>query len=233
MEFSAVPLAFLAGIIGIVSPCVWPLIPIMMSSAGKGLKPKLLLALGLALAFSLAGGVLSWALISSGLNPIAYRSISAYLLIIVGVILFSKALSDYLSTALSRLTALFNTSDSKLEQYMGPFGLGLLLGFVWLPCVGPTLGAAIALASQGQDLFKASIVMGSFGLGTAAALLLAASGLSAIFQKTSPAAFSSVLSNGKRVLGALLIGLGVLVVTGLDLKLEALVLPYLPEWSQF
>jgi cytochrome c biogenesis protein CcdA len=116
---------------------------------------------------------------------------------------------------------------------MGPFGLGLLLGFVWLPCVGPTLGAAIALASQGQDLFKASIVMGSFGLGTAAALLLAASGLSAIFQKTSPAAFSSVLSNGKRVLGALFIGLGVLVVTGLDLKLEALVLPYLPEWSQF
>jgi cytochrome c biogenesis protein CcdA len=99
--------------------------------------------------------------------------------------------------------------------------------------VGPTLGAAIALASQGQDLFKASIVMGSFGFGTATALLVAASGLSSLFQKASPSAFSSLLANGKRVLGVLLMGLGLLVVTGLDLKMEALVLPYLPEWSQF
>ena len=233
MEFSAVPLAFIAGIVGIVSPCVWPLIPIIMSSAGQGLKPKLMLALGLALAFSLAGGVLTWALINAGLSPIAYRSFSAYLLIVIGLILTFKVLSDRVSGYLSRLTSYVDTNNSWLERNMGAFGLGFLLGFVWLPCVGPTLGAAIALASQGQDLFKASLVMGSFGLGTAVALLLAASGLSAIFQKTAPGTFTSILSNGKRFLGILLIALGLLVITGLDLRLEALVLPYLPEWSQF
>ena len=232
MELSALPIAFFAGIVGIVSPCVWPLVPIVMSSAGSGWSSKLLLALGLATAFSLAGGILTWLLINSGLSPIPYRSFSAYLLVFIGLILISNKLSTLVSNVLSRLTSNVDTFNTKLERWLGPFGLGMLLGFVWLPCVGPTLGAAIALASQGQSLFMASIVLASFGLGTALALIVAASGLSALLKQTKPKALNSMLSNGKRFLGILLVGLGVLVLTGLDLKLEAMVVPYLPSWSQ-
>jgi cytochrome c biogenesis protein CcdA len=46
----------------------------------------------------------------------------------------------------------------------GQFGVGALLGFVWLPCVGPTLGAAITLASLGQSLSMAFAIMFTFGV---------------------------------------------------------------------
>ena len=196
--------------------------------------PKLGVASGLALAFSLAGGVLSWLLIEAGLNSLIFRDFSAALLIIVGTVLISKTLSEKTSSLLSGFTARANTASVNfLEQWLGPFGVGLMLGFVWLPCVGPTLGAAIALASRGQDLFLASMVMLSFGLGTATSLLIAATGLHSLFKKSAPRWFTLMMSRGKTLLGVLLCVLGMLVLTGLDLKFEALILPYLPDWSQF
>ncbi len=231
MTMTSALLAFFAGVVGIVSPCVWPLIPVLMSANGQGIIPKLLLALGLALAFALAGGVLTWLLLSLNIDPVAYRSISAVMLLIVGLTLLMKTLADNLSTILSRLISFADTTDTKLERWFGPFGLGLLLGFVWLPCVGPTLGAAIALASQGQEMLSASFVMLSFGLGTATALLVAATSINTLIKQSLPNLFAAMLGNGKQLLGGTMMILGLLVLTGLDLKLEALVLPYLPEWS--
>lgn len=232
MELTSIPLAFVAGALGIVSPCVWPLVPIMLASVGKsGWRGKCAIAAGLALAFALAGGILSWLLISLGLDPLLYRHISSVMLLIVGGILVVPRLSDGLANVLSRFVGRMNTQNQTLEKAFGPFGIGLMLGFVWLPCVGPTLGAAIALASRGQDVFLSSMVMMSFGLGTATTLLLAATGLNKALMSRPPTWFAYVRNHGKRVLGILLLMLGVMVLTGFDLYLERLSLRFIPDWS--
>jgi len=231
LELASVPLAFVAGVLSILSPCVWPLVPIVMTSAaGKGRLGPWCLALGLSTAFALAGGVLTYFLLNAGLDPVAFRWFAAALLVIVGLTLIIKPFSDWLSLRLSVLSSRLNIADHEANSSMGQFGVGMLLGLVWLPCVGPTLGAAIALASVGQDMGIAFIIMFTFGLGTASALIVAAIVSGKVLSKWRPNVFSNV-AKAKIVLGWLLLLLGLMVFLGIDKILETYALQYLPDWA--
>jgi cytochrome c biogenesis protein CcdA len=157
LELAAVPLALMAGVFGVLSPCVWPLVPVVTSSAAvSGRSGPFFLAAGLSVSFALAGTVLSWLLVSTGLDPELFRYMAAGLLVAVAGVLLVPALGDRITLWLSSLAAGRGPSPGRREpgavSAPGQFGVGALLGFVWLPCVGPTLGAAIALASMGQSL---------------------------------------------------------------------------------
>jgi len=231
LEFTSIPLAFIAGVVGIMSPCVWPLVPVVMSSAATGGKSgPLFLALGLSTSFAVAGTFLTLLLLNLGLNPDAYRYVAAALLLLVGAVLLSKKLSDRVSIWFSKMTSRFQVNPDGAESAGGQFGVGLLLGFVWLPCVGPTLGAAIALASLGQEMVMAFTVMFAFGIGTAGALLFAGYAASKILKRIKPNVMQNS-SRGKQLLGGLLVGLSLLVFTGVDKILEAYALQILPTWA--
>lgn len=231
LELASVPLAFLAGVLGIMSPCVWPLVPVIMSSAASsGRSGPLFLALGLSVSFAIAGTFLTLVLLNLGLNPDGFRYVAAALLLLVGLTLLVRRLNDWLTLQLSRLTSRFNGSGPQASSAAGQFGVGALLGLVWLPCVGPTLGAAIALASLGQDLGAAFVVMFTFGLGTAAALLTAAYMSGKLLSRMRPGILSGA-SRGKRWLGILLLLLAIMVLTGFDKVLETWALAILPDWA--
>ena len=94
-----------------------------------------------------------------------------------------------------------------------------------MPCVGPTLGAAIALASLGEQLDHAFVIMWVYGLGAGLALSVIAS--------LSTSMFSSLKSNAKLlriIMGLSLFAVGLMVLTGFDKYLETLALHYLPSW---
>lgn len=227
LELAALPLAFLAGILSVLSPCVWPLVPIVMgSAAGKSRYGPYALAAGLSLSFAIAGTLLSFVLVSAGLDPELFRYMAAGLLLLVGLILVIKPLGDWLSLRLSLLTSRFNSAGE--NAWGGQFGVGFLLGMVWLPCVGPTLGAAIALASFGQQMGMAFIIMLAFGIGTALALLAAGLLSGKLLSRVSGKLTSSA-SRGKLILGVMLIVLGLLTLTGLDKVLEAWAIVWLPD----
>ncbi|PKM28945.1 MAG: cytochrome C biogenesis protein [Gammaproteobacteria bacterium HGW-Gammaproteobacteria-11] len=231
MELASIPLAFLAGVIGILSPCVWPLVPVIMSSAANsGRFGPLYLALGLASSFAVAGTFLTLLLLNIGLDPVAFRYLAAAMLILVAIMLLSSRVGDRVSFWLSRLTSHFNLPVGGQGSAAGQFGIGALLGLVWLPCIGPTLGAAIALASMGQDLGLAFMVMLAFGLGTAASLLAAAWVSASVLKKIRPGLLTKG-QTGKRVLGWLLLILGLVVMTGLDKVLETWAVSMLPQWA--
>lgn len=235
LEFAAIPLAFAAGAIGILSPCVWPLVPVVMTSAGSaGRAGPPFLALGLASAFALAGTVLTLVLLSLGLDPVAFRTVAAVLLVLVALMLLVPSFGAWASAQLSRLTGGFNSgaggSGAGGSGAGARFAVGALLGLVWLPCVGPTLGAAIALASLGQQMAMAFAVMFTFGLGTAAALLAAAWLSGRILNRWRPA-LTATGGRGKQLLGALLLVLGIMVLTGTDKLLETFALGVLPDWA--
>lgn len=232
MDVAAIPLALVAGVAGILSPCVWPLVPVVTSSAATtGRSGPLYLALGLSLSFAAAGTLLTFLLVSTGIDPELFRYIAAVILVGVAVVLLLRPLSDWVTLRLSSLSSRFGFAErtGNASSAPGQFGIGALLGVVWLPCVGPTLGAAIALASMGQDLPMAFVVMLAYGLGTAGVLLLAG-GLSgrALTRWRSTLLASGGL--GKKFLGWMLLLLGLLVLTGFDKVLEALAIDVVPDW---
>jgi cytochrome c biogenesis protein CcdA len=230
IEFGTLPLAIAAGVLSVLSPCVWPLVPIVMgSAAGAGRGGPFALALGLSVAFALAGTLLSFALVSLGLDPELFRYIAAVLLIVVALLLLVPGLGLRVTNALSRITAGHAPSDAgEVRGWRGQFAVGLLLGLVWLPCVGPTLGAAIALASLGQALIEAFLVMFAFGIGTAATLLAAGLASASALKRLRPGLLAGAAA-GKRWLGWALLALGVAVLSGFDKMLEAWAVGWLPD----
>lgn len=225
-------LGLIAGMLSTLSPCVLPLLPIL---AGTALSTHrygpLALASGLALSFSIVGILLATVGIVIGLDAGLLRNLAAVLLILFGWVM----LSEHMQQLFTELTAGLSSAGQPLlerisaDTLTGQLLLGLVLGVVWSPCVGPTLGATITLASQGESLFHAAIIMVLFGIGAAIPLML----LGSISQQTMlryKTKLSMTGKNGKMILGALLIGVGILIFTGLDKSVEAWALDHSPEW---
>lgn len=231
LELVSIPLALLAGALGILSPCVWPLVPVVISSTATGGKRgALMLALGLGASFAVAGTALTFLLLNLGLDPVLFRYVAAVLLLVVGTTLIAKPLADWLTLKLSLLTGRLEIGGGSGTGAAAQFVVGALLGLVWLPCIGPTLGAAVALASIGQDMVMAFIVMFAFGIGTAGMLLIAGLLSGAALNRMRPGLLQGA-ERGKRLLGWLLLILGIMVLSGIDKVLEAWALSILPEWA--
>lgn len=230
LELTSLPLAFIAGMLSLLSPCVWPLIPMTLAvAAGKGRMGMISMGLGLSLSFALAGSVLTFLLVSLNLDPETFRHFSALLLLILGSVLISRYLTERSSYWLSRLLSRSGAGSLQLD-WLGPFGTGLLTGIIWLPCVGPTLGAAIALAANGQSLPIAFLVMASYGLGTALVLILVGLTSTRLLRRST----AGVLQGGgwvRYVLGGTMLLLAMLVLSGADKTLEAWAAVWLPQWS--
>jgi cytochrome c biogenesis protein CcdA len=230
LELSSIPLAAAAGVLGILSPCVWPLVPVVMSSAAQGGRSgPWMLAAGLSLSFALAGTLLSFFLVGAGLDPETFRWLAGALLAGIGASLVIPPLGAWLGARLSAVSNRFgaNAPGDALSP-ASQFGVGALLGLVWLPCVGPTLGAAIGLASMGHNLGLAFATMAAYGASSAAALLAAGFLSRNVLMRWRPAVLATG-DRGKRLLGVALLLLAGLVLTGLDKRLETWVMPFVPE----
>jgi len=225
-------LSFVAGILSTLSPCVLPLIPILVGTALSAHRwGPVALAFGLALSFTIVGLFLATIGSAIGLDQALFRNVAAVLLIVFGVVLLSGRLQQQFASATAGLSGAGQPLLERIsgDTLNGQLLLGLVLGVVWSPCVGPTLGATITLASQGGNLGHAGIVMAIFGLGAGFPLIVLGT-----LSHQAMIRFKSKLSvtgkTGKLILGVLLTLLGVLIITGLDKVFETWVLNHAPEW---
>ncbi|MBD1390394.1 cytochrome c biogenesis protein CcdA [Neiella sp. HB171785] len=226
MELTAIPLAFVAGLLSLLSPCVLPMIPAVTASSMQASKTGVIaLALGISLAFAFAGTVLTFALLSFGLSTELLRYFSIGLMLVMGAVLLIPVLNQRLSYALSLFVGRFGQTQINGSGNGAQFLIGASLGLVWLPCVGPTLGTAIALASTGESLLMAFMVMLTFGIGTAVPLVLIG-----YFSGLKVSRLKGASNWGKNLLGVTLIGLALAILFGLDRQLEMLALEILPDW---
>lgn len=225
MEFTAIPLALLAGVLSLLSPCVLPMVPAVAASAMQSSRLGLLmLAAGISLSFALAGTILTFLLLNSGISPDVMRYFSAGLLLVMGIVLL-PALSDKMAFWLSRFTSRLPGKNISGNGVAMQFVIGASLGLIWLPCVGPTLGTAIALASTGQSMPMAFIVMLTFGLGAALPLVFVG--------HLSGAQLAKLRLSGqfsKYLLGAALLLISLMIFTGFDKVLEIWAVEWLPDW---
>lgn len=225
-------LAYAAGALTILSPCVLPLVPIVLGSAAQKHRfGPLALAAGLVASFTIVGFLVAVLGASMGFDGEVIRIFGASILALAGLVLVVPQLQAALTALASPLANWASRQQDGLERFglAGQAAIGVLLGLVWSPCVGPTLGAATALAAQGQDLAQVAAVMLAFGLGIATVLLALAFATRSAITKWRGKLMSTG-SRGKQVLGTLLVFVGLFVITGLDRQAEGAIVAASPNW---
>ena len=225
-------LAFLAGLLSILSPCVLPLVPIVIGTAlGEHRFGPAALAAGLALSFVVIGLFVATVGFAAGLDQGLFRALAALLLILVGSVLLIPRLQFQLAAAAGPIGnwAQTHTGGFSTRGLGGQFSVGLLLGAVWSPCVGPTLGAASVLAARAENLTVVALTMFAFGIG-AALPLLAIGMMSREALARWRVRLLATGSGGKVLMGVTLVTVGVLILTGLDKRIETILVEASPAW---
>ena len=225
-------LGFLAGVLSILSPCVLPLLPLVLAGATSAHRLGMAaLAAGLILSFVAIGLFIATVGFSIGLDADWFRALSAVLLGIIGIVLLSGLLQQRVALAASG----FGNAGHRLmaritpDGLAGQFAIGVILGAVWSPCVGPTLGAASLLAAQGKDLGAVATVMLAFAAGAALPLLLIAT-LSREALRRWRGGLGHAGRLGKYLLGGGALLVSALILTGLDRALETILVNASPPW---
>ncbi|MCF6444874.1 cytochrome c biogenesis CcdA family protein [Nereida sp. MMG025] len=225
--------AYLAGLLTLINPCVLPVLPIVLVSAlNADKRGPIALAAGMSLSF-VAFGVLVTAFGRQiGLTQELLADIGAVMMIGFGLVLVIPQFSARFEMATAGIGAradagMEHTGDGLRGQFMG----GLLLGAVWSPCIGPTLGGAIALASQGQSLGWATAIMVAFAAGVSTLILgLGFGAREAIGRRAQ--ALRGLAQRSKPIMGAVFMAVGAMLLLRVHHLFDAWAIQVLPYWFQ-
>lgn len=225
--------SFIAGLLTTLSPCVLPILPFLLGSAlRKNKKAPLYMILGLAVSFVVVGFTLSRFGTLLGLDGDQIRKGSAIVLILTSVFFLSKKIQSVVSEKLTKFANVGSSASNKWKldetSSLDSILLGGLLGIIWSPCAGPTLGVAVSLASQNGSTFEALKIMIIYAIGAAIPMLLIAYGLRTFFQKHQGKVIGFA-ENSKMFFGVILLLAGLFIFFGLDKTVEAFLLNYLPQ----
>lgn len=228
-------LSFSAGFLTAISPCVLPVLPLILGSAAAEHRyAPLALVAGMMGSFIIIGVSLASFGNAAGVSDDAVRIVAASLLVIVGLVLLIPFLQSGAERALQPISNYTNgvLGTKKLSGLHGQFLFGTLLGAIWSPCVGPTLGAAIGLASQ-SGAVKSAVVMTFYSLGAAVPLVALAYGSKKLLpaNRVYIAKFAKL---AKPVFGFVIVTIGIAILIGTDKAIETSMLRALPQaWIDF
>lgn len=231
-EVASLSLSYAAGALSTLSPCVLPILPIVLFGAiEQHVWGPAALAAGLSLSFS--GIAIFVALIGLGIGVDAafLRLTVAILMVGIGVVLLIPSLQHRLALAAAPVATGGQRWIDKLKPggIRGQFLLGIMLGAIWSPCSGPTLGAAVGLAAQSNTAGQAAALTTLFGLGAATPILLLAYGSrKAIEARRTWLSQSARI--GRPLMASALILIGGFVLTGFDKIVEASLTRAMPDW---
>ena len=232
MSIVSVGAGLLAGILSTLSPCVLPLLPLVIAAATSTHRSGAFwLAGGVAVSFTAAGLFIATVGFAIGLDEDVFRRASAILLILLGAALLSTTLQARLGAATGGLSSVGDRLIRRAAPTSGRGQLlvGILLGLVWSPCAGPTLGAASLLAAQRKDLGSVAAVMLAFGAGTTLPILMVASlSRQALMRWRSRMLSAGHL--GKVAMGVSALMVGAVILTGADRSMEATLVSVSPAW---
>jgi cytochrome c biogenesis protein CcdA len=227
-------LAYGAGLLTLINPCVLPVLPIVLAGALQASRfGPLALASGMGLAFVTLGfGVIAAGHLV-GLHAGLVAQAGAVLMIGFGLVLLVPRLSAQFAVATAGMSARADQEMTGIDSrgWHGQFIGGLLLGVVWSPCVGPTLGGAIALASQGEELARAFAIMVAFALGIGSVIVALGHGARSVLQRHM-GALRGVGQKSRTVLGAVFLLVGVAILMRWHHMAEAWLLDRMPVWLQ-
>lgn len=228
---ASIGISYAAGILTSLSPCVLPLLPMVVGGAMQRHRAApLLMGIGMTTAFAVAGWILGALGPAMDLDVEWVHQAAAVSLIVFGLALWI----DPLANLVSRFVQPVAVSADRLAGAVGhespaaALFFGGLLGLAWSPCAGPMLVSSLALVATGRDAGLGALLLGMFGLGAATPLVMAAYASRAGFARLKVWALghSSGLRHG---FGLLAMISGIFIATGLDKLIATRVLAILPD----
>ncbi len=232
-------LAFAAGVLTIATPCIIPILPpLLAGSVGHRLKP-IFIVMGASITFTLMGGALTALGLAVGATKEVLRLIAVVMLISMGSVMADQDIralyTKYTSLLVSKLYALkdriwksqeIDMTGPEAHPLAGGFLLGLSLGVIWIPCVGPILGSILALSIVQADIVRSSLLLFSYSLGISVPVLAVAYGGKYVSSKMTWATRNYEVI--QKLAGWIVILTGVAILFGLDRWVQTAVLPYFP-----
>ncbi|MFT4715174.1 MAG: cytochrome c-type biogenesis protein [Paracoccaceae bacterium] len=225
---------YLAGLLTLINPCVLPVLPIVLGSAVQANKHgPLALALGMGISFVALGMFVALAGRAIGLTPELLAQIGAVMMMVFGVILLVPQFSRRFEMATDGIASQADTKLDSVDQsgLRGQFLGGVLLGAIWSPCVGPTLGGAISLASQGENVLWSALIMTSFAFGIGSVIVALGYGTRGVILQRQ-AAMRRIASAAKPIMGAVFLLVGLMIYFKINHIIESWLLDVLPYWLQ-
>lgn len=227
-----VAFAFLAGIVTILSPCILPILPIILSSSfgGKeiGKSRPMGVVAGFVLSFTFFTLFLSSIVRLSGIPADSLRFISVIVIAGFGLSFLVPKLQLMLERMFSAL-ARFAPQGNTKGGFGGGLLIGLSLGLLWTPCVGPILASVISLAITGAVTFDAFIITLAYSLGTAIPMFLIMIGGQNILRRVPWLLANS--ANIQKAFGILMIITALGILTNVDRKFQTFILEKFPQYG--
>ena len=226
--------AYFAGLLTLINPCVLPVLPIVLVSALNAHRAgPLALAAGMSVSFVVFGVLVTAFGASIGLTQDRLAQIGAVMMMAFGLILVVPMFAQRFEMATAGVAAGADTRMNTLNagSLRGQFVGGLLLGTVWSPCIGPTLGGAIALASQGESLGYVTLIMTAFAMGVSTLILGLGFGAQEAIRPRAQA-LRGLAERSKPIIGATFLAIGALLFFEIHHLIEGWLLNVMPIWLQ-
>jgi cytochrome c-type biogenesis protein len=223
--------ALAAGSLTTLSPCVFPILPLVVGGASSRHRyAPVAMGAGMVAAFALIGLVLGTVGAALGIDADVLRTVGAVLLIAFGVVMLTPRLNERLSSLMSPLAnrASASTAQVSNDSLFGAFALGGMLGLVWSPCSGPLLASALSLVASKGGALTGTLMLAVFGLGAAIPLVAIAYASKAGFNRSKGWVLTHI-DRIKTVFGVLIIALGIAILLGYDKVLEAYLVNLMPD----
>ncbi len=235
IPLSHLGLSLVAGSLTTLSPCVFPILPLVLGGAVQGNRlAPLAMGVGMASSFALIGLVLGALGPALGIDSDHVRVFGAWLLIAFGLVMLVPQLSRRFSEWMLPIASSANAASSRLDG--GSLGsallLGAVLGFVWSPCSGPLLASALTLVASEGGALRGGLILGLFGLGAAIPLVAVAYASRRGFNAARGWIMQRI-DGIKKAFGLIILLTGLAILSGADKWLEAQIVNLLPDaWIQ-
>lgn len=222
--------SFLAGLVTVLSPCILPVLPFLLSGgATGGRKRPLGIISGFIASFTFFTLTLSVVVRATQVPADYLRGLAAALLAVFGIVLLIPALKNAFESTAVRFVPKFSAQGSANKSGFIPgFAMGMSLGLVWTPCVGPILASVMTLAASKNLSMQAVFITLAYSLGTAIPMFVIMMGQRRIFEGFKW--FKTNSAKIQKVFGALIILTSFSIIIGLDRKFETWVTERFPSY---
>jgi cytochrome c biogenesis protein CcdA/thiol-disulfide isomerase/thioredoxin len=209
-----IAIGFVAGIVTALSPCVLPVLPIVLAGGATGRRPLRIVA-GIVVSFTVFTLFAAWLLDSLGLPQDILRNLAIVLLVLVALTLLVPKVAEWVARPLQVL------SRRGSGDHGGGFLLGTTLGLVFVPCAGPVLAAVTVIAARREVGFDGVVLTLAYAVGAALPMLAIA-----LAGQRAARAFRSRAENVRRVSGVLVGAAALAIALGVDQDLQTRVPGY-------
>lgn len=224
--------AFISGLVTIAAPCIWPLLPIVLSSSIGAKGRPLGVTAGIITSFGILTLTISYLVSLFHFDPDILRLFAVLILVFFGLGMLIPKLSTYMEGLVSKFLGKIQLhGDKRANGFWGGYITGLSLGVVWAPCAGPILATIATLASTQQVTSALFLVTAVYLVGVAIPLFLFATLGNHVFGKSK--ALSPYLGTIQKIFGIIMIITAVLIYTNFDKVIQVRLLDIFPSYSNF